>query len=125
MGLCALPPSFYRTLFYTLLVVILMLATQPGDTAVDVLGWDKLDHVLAFVVLACLIDLSYPDLPFRLLKPVALLGYGLAIESVQYLLPTRTFSLFDLLADGVGIAFYLAGRPAVFAVSPAEAIRKE
>ena len=101
----------YRVAFYTVATIILLLATEPGDEAVDLFDWDKLDHAFAFLTLAGLLDFSYPNTPFRGLKWAALIGFGLFIECVQYLLPTRSFSLFDLLADAVGIGIYLLSRP--------------
>jgi VanZ family protein len=35
-----------------------------------------------------------------------LLGYGLAIEIIQYILPYRSFSLLDLAADAFGLLAY-------------------
>ena len=102
-----------RVGFYAVALIVFLLAIEPGEEAVDLLGWDKLDHALAFVTLALLLDLSYPNTCFRGRKWAALLGYGLFIECVQYLLPTRTFSLFDLLADAAGIGIYLMSRPAL------------
>ena len=68
---------------------------------------DKLGHVLAFAYLAFLLDFALPDSNFNLPKIIPLLGYGLIIEFVQYFLPYRTFSILDMLADGVGIMIYL------------------
>jgi len=72
---------------------------------------DKTSHILAFYVLGLLADFSWPATGFRRAKVLALLGYGLAIEVVQYFLPHRTFSLFDLGADGIGLFLYALSRP--------------
>ena len=100
----------YRAAFYTVAAVVFMLAIEPGPGGVSVFDWD---HALAFFTLAGLLDFSYPAIPFGGLKWTTLIGYGLLIEVVQYLLPSRTFSLFDLLADALGIGIYLASRPAL------------
>jgi VanZ family protein len=91
------------------------------------LGWDKLNHVAAFLVLAMLAQLGWPGraaLPWRV---GLLLGYGLGIELVQGLLAYREGSALDFAADVVGIALWLvlarallrwrAARPS--AISPA------
>ncbi|WP_156427766.1 hypothetical protein [Thiohalocapsa sp. ML1] len=93
------------------------------------LGWDKLNHVVAFLVLAALAQLGWPGraaLPWRV---GLLLGYGLGIELVQGLLAYREGSALDFAADVVGIALWLvlarvlgrwrAVRPS--AISPAAA----
>ena len=81
------------------------LASDPGT------GHDKANHILAFLVLAGLADLAYPGPgPGRGWgKWVSLLGYGLFIETVQFFLPYREFSGWDLVADGIGIWLYVAG----------------
>ena len=78
---------------------------------------DKLYHAAAFAVLAALADLSFPAGRFGLAKIGALLGFGIAIEAVQYFLPHRQASLADVLADGVGIAFYALCAPLVAKVA--------
>ena len=70
-------------------------------------------YIVAFYVLALLLDFSFPEGRFDLSKAATLLGYGFLIESVQYLLPYRTFSLFDLSADAVGLLVYTFSLPAL------------
>jgi len=93
------------------LVVTMYLATAeqelPGTEGVN----DKVKHILAFFVLSFLADYSAPDVQFNLKKWLPVLGYGLLIEVVQYFLPYREFSLFDLAADGIGIAAYAYSLP--------------
>jgi VanZ family protein len=67
---------------------------------------DKATHLAAFFILALLTDFSFPASRFTLLKITGLLLYGGLIETIQYHLPYRTFSLMDLAADGLGIAAY-------------------
>ncbi|MFO0752960.1 MAG: VanZ family protein [Thermodesulfovibrionales bacterium] len=69
---------------------------------------DKASHILAFISLGFLIDGAYPGSFLK--KGALLLSYGLFIELVQYFLPYREFSLFDIGADGVGIGIYLLVR---------------
>ena len=79
------------------------LASDPGT------GNDKLNHLLAFGVLAALADRSFPGPgPGEGWgKWASLLGYGLFIEAVQFFLPYREASGWDLLADGAGIGLYV------------------
>ena len=89
------------------LIGVSVLAFAPLDQP-PLTTWDKLDHVLAFGVLAWLADRSYPDPYPAWSKWGLLLGYGLFIEVVQHFLPYRVASALDLLADGLGILAYLA-----------------
>jgi len=66
---------------------------------------DKLNHTIAFFVLALLLDLSF-DFKNKVYAISILMGYALAIEVIQYFLPTREFSLLDIFADAVGVVMY-------------------
>lgn len=67
---------------------------------------DKVGHTAAFLCLAFLLDFAWPRHPWGPGKLLLLLGYGLLIELVQYFLPHRSFSLWDLAADGSGLLLY-------------------
>lgn len=67
---------------------------------------DKWAHLGTYVILAFLVDMSWPDRGFDLPKWAALLGYGIVIELIQSQIPNRMFSLADMLANGAGIALY-------------------
>lgn len=67
---------------------------------------DKWSHLLAYVVLAFLVDAGWPERRFDLPKWGSLLLYGLAIEAVQSQLEYRFFSIGDLLANAAGVALY-------------------
>jgi VanZ family protein len=88
-----------------------VLATAKMDFPVVATINDKAAHIFAFFVLALLLDFSFPATGFHTRKVLSLLGYGLAIEIVQYFLPYRTFSLLDLAADGIGLFLYRAMIP--------------
>jgi VanZ family protein len=98
----------------TLLVLVALVShlatTDRSYPGVESLN-DKASHILAFGALSLAADLSFPQRPFGPAKIVALLGYGVLIEVVQYFLPYREASVFDVLADGVGIAAYALGFP--------------
>ena len=67
---------------------------------------DKLNHLLAFIQLAIVTRLAWPELS-RIWIALGVMGFGLAIEVTQAQLPYRDFSLMDLAADGVGTAIGL------------------
>ena len=107
----AAPLWVCRGVFAFTLLVVSYLAFAPFPAAGPPLVSDKIQHAFAFYVLAGLLDFSWPRHPFGLRKFLALLAYGLGIECVQYFLPYRESSLFDLLADAAGQLLYLASIP--------------
>jgi len=103
----------FRLLLLAAVAIISFLAFTPLQVPVTEDLNDKVSHVLAFLALALLLDVSFPTKPFGIAKVAVLLGYGLFIEVVQYFLPYRTFSFLDWMADGVGLAAYLLVLPAL------------
>ncbi|HSB34286.1 MAG TPA: VanZ family protein [Nitrospirota bacterium] len=96
----------YRILLAMALCVISYLSTTTLEVPVVQEVNDKLEHVLAFSVLALLADFSWPESGFGAAKILSLLAYGLAIEITQYFIPYRECSLFDLGADAAGLLLY-------------------
>jgi VanZ family protein len=97
-----------RVAFALALAAITLLALMPAPEVPITTFWDKADHVIAFAVLTLLAVAAFPQFsPGRWLVP-ALLGYGASLELIQSLLPTRSGSLLDLIADAVGVALGLA-----------------
>ena len=90
--------------FFAALLAIDILAFTPKSPAIIENSWDKANHFLAFFVLYILLYLGYE---FKILKNLALLlAFGVQIELVQaFLLPNRSFSLLDIVADMIGAAF--------------------
>lgn len=109
MGLNGLVEQGARAGLWLCLLVITYLALTPQPDAPG-LGWDKANHVAAFLVLALLADLGWPGRAGRLRRLGMLLGYGLSLELAQSLLAHREGSALDLLADAVGLGLYFGGR---------------
>jgi VanZ family protein len=99
-----------RTLLFRIALVLALLgigylATSPTDTLLPDTN-DKLKHIAAFLVLAYLSDAAFPRQSWNWRKIIPLLGYGLLLECIQHFEPNRFFSLADLAADAVALAFY-------------------
>ena len=92
----------------SILLISYLSFTQIEGSPFDVLTFlnDKLQHAVAFFVLAFLLDFAWPRQPWQWTKWLPLLGYGLFIEVVQFFLPFREFSLWDLAADALGLLLY-------------------
>ena len=97
---------FFRLVLTAAVIAITYLATTRQELPLAKEISDKANHVLAFYVLAFLVDYSFPEKGLGIGKIAALLAYGVLIEIAQSFLPNRTPSLIDLLADGVGITLY-------------------
>jgi len=88
--------------FFICLVAIEYLAITTTSIAVVENSWDKLNHLIAFFVLYILIDRGFKI--FTTLAKVCLLFiFALQIEIVQYFIPSRYFSVLDIVADCIGI----------------------
>ncbi len=90
--------------FFAALIVIEYLATTTREIEVVTHSWDKLNHLAAFAVLYVLLFGGYGSMSIRMRLAVLML-FALQIEIVQHFIPGRDFSLLDIVADGVGIAF--------------------
>ncbi len=100
-----------RFAFFSALVVISWLAVTPSNDPVITTGWDKSNHFLAFFVLLLLLDHAYPAFHLIKTKLLILFAFALIIECVQSQLPWRSFSLWDIVADAVGLLLYIAVKP--------------
>jgi VanZ family protein len=95
----------FRAGLYVCATAIAVLAFYPLETQ-PVTGNDKINHLIAFAVLAGLADGAYPGRANARVKWLLLIAYGLAIEIVQRYLPYRHFSWSDLGADALGVFLY-------------------
>lgn len=113
MGFSRLNIILFRlTLVATLLMITYLATTHIHYPVIEDIH-DKVSHLLAFYVLALLTDFSFPHSRLNLHKTALLLGYGLLIEIIQYFLPGRLCSVYDLTADALGLVIYWASLPAL------------
>jgi len=106
----SLSQRLWRVLFWFGVALATVLALGPGlgPALPPVEGQDKVQHAAAFVALAFAAALAYPA-PAGAQRgrdariAAALLGYGVAIELAQGLIPSRTASAADVVADGAGV----------------------
>jgi VanZ family protein len=99
--------TLFRVALFVATLVATRLATAPLEAVSFVRLGDKVLHAGAFLVLAGLLDFSFPATRFAGGKVATLLAYGMAIEIVQHFLPYRSFSLLDWLADAGGVVLYV------------------
>jgi VanZ family protein len=106
----------------------LVLFTMPGS-ALPAVGWfetlqvDKWVHVFLFFVMVLLFYRPFlkhliqaHHTGWQLYIPLLAVLYGIVIEVLQhYIIPNRSFDVYDIAADGVGclLAWYTWGRKAI------------
>lgn len=93
----------WRTVTVLTALAVLALALSPAPPPTLDTGWDKGNHVLAFLTLGLTASWGWRS-PWRW---IWLLALGLTIEGLQALTPTREASGADVVADALGLA--LAG----------------
>lgn len=101
----------YRCALLIAILAISWLAVSSAPIRPAQWTSDKVNHGIAFFVLAYCIDNAFPRVRFLLVKFWPLVVYGVVIEVVQRYV-SRDPSVLDLVADGVGIMLYwsLRGR---------------
>lgn len=92
-----------RALFFAACVGVIWVSVLPADALVGPDLWDKLEHALAYGVLAFLGRAAYggPRHPRRLLVGLGALGVGL--EIAQRYVPGRVGDPADAFANVVGV----------------------
>jgi len=92
----------------------LALTPEPPQAS-QLINWDKANHALAFFILA---GFGYLSVVHRdMLVWVFLATYGVGIELCQAYLGYRYFEFGDMLANCVGIGFFVLCRPVLLRLS--------
>ena len=88
------------------LAVIFLLSVLPRAQLPETGVSDKLEHFAAYGVLAVLAWFAVPNHDDGARRRQAMIGlvlYGIALECVQFFIPGRFFSLWDILANCGGV----------------------
>lgn len=75
----------------------------PAQHLPQVNIWDKAEHAGTFLALMALAWLAYRKNLAAWQLAVSLIGYGIAIECIQFFIPSRSFSMLDVCANTVGV----------------------
>lgn len=97
----------WQRLFFLALVVSYTLSILPGEAVAPLFNWsDKLNHAVAFWVLAFLLQMGWKKITaFK--TTVLLMLYGAFIEFSQLFAIRRSAELADVAADSIGIVLGL------------------
>lgn len=110
-----IPLSFFLLLCY----IIFLADTADYNFAFYLVGYipygDKIMHALLFGTMAFALNygLTYKSIKVEMFQPtqiqlgaVIVLLFAFFEEMSQYFIPSRTFDLWDLVADGVGVILF-------------------
>jgi len=98
---------FWRTVGWIGIALALVLSLWPHGAPLPFHVWDKIQHVVGYFMLAGWFVGLYPRPRYPAIGAACLL-FGIGIELLQALTPTRTAEVADAAADAVGIALALA-----------------
>ncbi len=93
-----------RIIFLVGVLLIIYFSFYAEAEKIDVLGGDKLWHVLAFGLLGLTGAVAFPKGHRLLMVIVGLIIFGLVIEFVQFIMPGRSAHLSDIIANLVGLS---------------------
>jgi VanZ family protein len=97
---------------------IVWLSLTPSPPQVEVAHSDKIGHFAAYGLLMFWFSWLYPGKRTRVAYAVALTAMGIGLEFLQGHLGYRTYDVFDMLANSIGVLF---GWAAAIARSPRKA----
>jgi VanZ family protein len=95
--------SLSRLAFYFGLVLVVILSLIPQDVLPPTGISDKANHVAAYTALALAGGIGFRGVRRLMLVAAGLLLLGASLELAQSVLPDHVASLYDLLADAIGI----------------------
>lgn len=103
-----IPVKISRYAFMAAVLFTLFMALIPGSSDPTAgLVHSKVKHIFTFFVLTLMMDrFAFKTQEFAWWKPLSLLGFGILIEVLQWFTGYRTFSVLDMVADGLGISLY-------------------
>ena len=97
--------KFAKFAFFIGLVAVIALSLLSHEITPETGMWDKLNHALAYGVLAVLGGSGFKGWRSLLMVGIGLVVLGAGLELAQSVIPDRTGSTYDVLANIVGVAF--------------------
>ena len=97
--------KYLKVLFWLIIASVLVLSCVPGSApaVLKIVNLDKVVHFSTFLLLSTILLFAYAfGKPF-IATAFLMTLFGLLIEVVQLYVPNRLFSIYDLVADILGI----------------------
>ncbi len=101
---------FYRIFAIVWLLVVGVLSLIPVPKGIDAIS-DKSMHFFFYLLTSMIVYLSISNKSFvrsLSITVISVLFYGIFLEVLQSLVPYRTFSIDDIIANTLGIVTYTA-----------------
>ena len=99
----------YKIMFFIVATAAMLYPVMPNDFVSSLFPEnlnDKVQHATVFFILAWLLNRSSDTKKHRIRNIIVLSIFGIVIELIQYYVPNRTPSVYDALADIVGILLF-------------------
>lgn len=97
--------SVWRAVGWLLVAAITVFSLTPQPPEIGGLQInDKLGHSIAYAIGMGWFAALYPSMRHRARYAVFFIVLGIALEFAQSFTPTREFELWDIVADGIGVA---------------------
>jgi VanZ family protein len=93
-----------KTAFFIGLVAVIALSLLPQETLPETGLWDKWNHTLAYGVLALSGGVGFQGWRSMLMVGIGLVALGAGLELAQSVTPDRDGSIYDALANLIGVA---------------------
>ena len=90
--------------FFIGLVAVIALSLLPQESLPEIDTWDKLNHAFAYGVLAVAGGLGFKGGRSLLMVGLGLVVLGAGLELAQSFTPNRDGSIYDAVANLVGVA---------------------
>ena len=97
--------KYLKALFWLLIVSVLVLSCVPGSApaVLKIVNLDKVVHFSTFLLLSTIFLFAYTFSKLFIATALLMTLFGLLIEVVQLYIPNRLFSIYDLVADILGV----------------------
>lgn len=106
-ALTRIPLLLRQTVFWCVWSMATLLMLLPANDLPTVNLWDKAEHAITFAALMLLAWTAFQHRYSQKILAFSLIAYGIAIECIQYFIPSRSFSVLDMVADSTGVFFIL------------------
>jgi len=93
-----------KSAFFIGLVAVIALSLLPQETIPETGLWDKWNHTLAYAVLALSGGVGFKGWRSLLTVGIGLVVLGAGLELAQSVTPDRDGSIFDAVANLIGVA---------------------
>ncbi|MEZ5493097.1 MAG: VanZ family protein [Pseudomonadales bacterium] len=103
--LLALPLLLRQLFFWATWSAATAVMLLPTSSLPTVNIWDKAEHAGTFATLMTLAWLAYQHRFSHHILVLSLVLYGVTTECIQHFIPSRSFSVLDMVADTVGVLF--------------------